>query len=76
MKGFANLELMIVIVIVLIAIFIFIFTFYSYSQSHISIGLNGVTEIRCIEGYKFIVGQEGQVRQIFDSAGKGLPCLN
>jgi hypothetical protein len=33
-----------------------------------------MTESRCIEGYKFIVGQEGQARQILDEFGKGVRC--
>jgi hypothetical protein len=35
-----------------------------------------MTESRCIEGYKFIVGQEGQARQILDELGKGVRCEN
>jgi len=43
-------------------------------NGNLSIGINGVTESRCIEGYKFIIGQEGQARQILDEFGKGVRC--
>lgn len=43
-------------------------------QSTVSYGINGMTEMRCIDGYKFIVGQEGNVRQVMDEFGKGLKC--
>ena len=42
----------------------------------ISYGINGMTESRCIEGYKFIVGQDGNTRQILDEMGKGVRCEN
>ncbi len=46
------------------------------NNNTISWGINGMTESRCIEGYKFIVGQEGQARQILDEFGKGVRCEN
>ncbi len=48
----------------------------SAGGNNISWGINGMTESRCIEGYKFIVGQEGQARQILDEFGKGVRCEN
>lgn len=40
----------------------------------ISYGINGLTETRCIDGYKFIVGEGGQARQILDGEGRGVRC--
>jgi len=53
------------------------FNYYIGSQngfSNISVGVNGMTESRCIDGYKFIIGQDGQTRQIMDSVGHGVQC--
>ena len=44
------------------------------SSSSVSWGINGMTEVRCIEGYKFVIGQEGQARQMMDELGKGVRC--
>ena len=46
------------------------------SNSNISYGVNGMTESRCLEGYKFIVGRDGNARQILDEFGKGVRCNN
>lgn len=35
----------------------------------------GYSEIKCIEGYKFILGYRGSPTQIMDSQGHGIPCL-
>ncbi len=76
-RGFTLIEMMVALVIGLIVITMFIGAFNSAgkgSSSSITWGLNGMTESRCIEGYKFIVGQEGQARQILDEFGKGVRC--
>jgi prepilin-type N-terminal cleavage/methylation domain-containing protein len=44
------------------------------NSGSVSIGVNGLTESRCIENYKFIIGQDGGVRQILDELGKGVRC--
>lgn len=44
------------------------------SNGNISYGINGMTESRCLEGYKFIVGKDGNARQILDEFGKGVRC--
>jgi len=80
-RGFTLIELMIVIVmIVIIGMVIMGFvgagTSAMSGHSNITWGINGMTESRCIEGYKFIVGQEGQARQILDELGKGVKCEN
>jgi len=75
-RGFTLIELMITIVIVMIFGTIG-FNFYIGSQngfSNVSMGINGMTESRCIDGYKFIIGQDGQTRQIMDSVGHGVQC--
>lgn len=73
-RGFTLIELMVVIVIGLILITIAMGAIGSKeSGSNFSIGLNGMIESRCIEGYKFIVTQEGS-RQILDEFGKGVRC--
>lgn len=46
------------------------------TNSNVSWGINGLTESRCIEGYKFIIGEQGQPRQILDEFGKGVRCEN
>jgi len=75
-RGFTLIELMITIVIVMIVCTIG-FNFYTASQngfSNVSMGINGMTESRCIDGYKFIIGQDGNSRQIMDSVGHGVQC--
>ena len=44
-------------------------------NSSISFGVNGMTESRCIEGYKFIINQDGHTKQILDEFGKGVRCF-
>jgi len=75
-RGFTLIELLTVIVIVMILSAVG-FNYYIGSQngfSNISVGVNGMTESRCIDGYKFIIGQDGQTRQIMDSVGHGVQC--
>lgn len=74
-RGFTLIELMIVVVIGLTVLLMIAGALGGASgTSNISWGINGMTESRCIEGYKFIVGQEGQPRQILDEFGKGVRC--
>ena len=76
-RGFTLIEMMIVIVFFLcIGMFVFNAANGFSNAGNISFGINGMTESRCIEGYKFIVGQEGQARQILDEFGKGVRCEN
>ena len=75
-RGFTLIELIVVIVVVAIVIMIAIPAIVGTSQgnSNISWGINGMTESRCIEGYKFITDQNGNTRQILDEFGKGARC--
>ena len=76
-RGFTLIELMIVLVFLASFGLIVAGGFAGMSgNSNISFGVNGLTESRCIEGYKFIVGEQGQARQILDEFGKGVRCEN
>jgi prepilin-type N-terminal cleavage/methylation domain-containing protein len=72
-RGFTLIELMIGIVILAI-IGLMAVGSTGDRNSKLSIGINGLTESRCIEGYKFVVGEHGQARQILDEFGKGVRC--
>lgn len=39
-----------------------------------SLGINGMTETRCINGMQFVVGQSGSVQQILGANGGGVSC--
>lgn len=74
-KGFTLIELMIVIAIICIFGTIVLGAVgASNGNSNISIGINGMMESRCVEGYKFIIDQDGRTRQILDEFGKGVRC--
>lgn len=75
-KGFTLIELMVAIVILLCFVMVIVGAGVgaSNSNSNISIGINGMMETRCVEGYKFIVDQNGNTRQILDEFGKGARC--
>ena len=66
-KSFAPIKLMIAIAIVVMVLTVL-------GASNISYGINGVTETRCINGMKFVVGQSGSVQQILGPNGGGVPC--
>lgn len=76
-RGFTLIEMMVTIVFFLcIGMFVITAVNGFNNAGSISFGINGMTESRCIEGYKFIVGHEGQARQILDEFGKGVRCEN
>lgn len=77
--GFTLIELLITIVFVLtlgmiVITFVGAGTAAMSGNSSITYGINGMTEARCIEGYKFIINQDGHTRQILDELGKGVKC--
>jgi prepilin-type N-terminal cleavage/methylation domain-containing protein len=74
-RGFTLVELMIAIVFVMVlATMVMNGIGAMNGNSTISFGVNGMTEVRCIDGYKFVVGDQGQARQILDEFGKGARC--
>ena len=73
-KGFTLVELAVALIF-LASLGLIIAGFAGISGgSNISIGINGMMETRCVEGYKFIVDQNGNTRQILDEFGKGARC--
>ena len=74
-KGFTLIELMVVIVMIgIVGITIMNIVMGVGVGTSVSWGINGVTEMRCIDGYKFVVGEHGQARQVMDELGKGVKC--
>ena len=74
-KGFTLIEFMIGLVFVGVLITLVLNVLGAMNgQSTISYGINGMTEMRCIDGYKFVIGQHGQTRQVMDEFGKGVKC--
>ncbi len=76
-RGFTLIELMVVFVLIgIIATVVAGAIGASQGNGNISYGINGMTESRCIEGYKFILDTKGNSRQILDEFGKGVRCEN
>lgn len=74
-RGFTLIELMVVIVIIgIVGLTVMNIVMGVAVGSSVSWGVNGMTESRCIEGYKFIINQDGHTRQILDEFGKGVRC--
>ena len=74
-KGFTLIELMIVIVMIgIVGITIVNIAMGTAVGTSVSWGVNGMTEVRCIDGYKFVIGEHGQARQMMDELGKGIKC--
>jgi prepilin-type N-terminal cleavage/methylation domain-containing protein len=72
-RGFTLIEMLIGLAVILIAISLGV-AGISGTSDNISFGVNGITESRCIDGYKFVVDQTGNARQILDEYGKGSRC--
>ena len=76
-RGFTLIEVMVVIVMVgIVCITAANIVMGTAVGSSVSWGVNGMTESRCIEGYKFVIGENGTPRQILDELGKGVRCGN
>lgn len=75
-KGVTMIEMMVIFAIISIVFMIALPAMMGVpmSNGNISWGVNGMTESRCIEGYKFVIGEQGQPRQILDEFGKGVRC--
>ena len=75
-KGFTLIEGMIVVVIVATVGMLVLQTAMGVTSINntVSYGINGMTEMRCIDGYKFVIGAQGQTRQVMDEFGKGVKC--
>lgn len=74
-RGFTLIEMLIVIAIIMIVGTVIMGAVgASNGNSNISIGINGMMETRCVEGYKFVIDQDGRTRQILDEFGKGVRC--
>ena len=75
MKGFTLIECMIAIVIMGIVLAIVAGGASSMNGGGaVSFGINGITEMRCINGFQFVIGEGGQARQVLDEFGKGVRC--
>lgn len=74
-NGFTLIEAMIALVIIGI-LFTVVLNAVGFASGNgsVSYGVNGMTESRCIENYKFIIDQKGNSRQILDEFGKGVRC--
>lgn len=44
------------------------------SGSSIQMTVNGMVQSTCIDGYKFMVGHNGEVRQVMSELGHGVRC--
>ena len=77
-RGVTLIEMMVVFVIITVIGLIVAPIIFGTSNNtgNVSWGVNGMTESRCIENYKFIVSQDGNARQILDEFGKGVKCEN
>lgn len=77
-RGFTLIELLISLAVlgIIVAVAMPVLMGTTGQTNNISWGVNGMTESRCIEGYKFIIDQKGNSRQILDEFGKGVKCEN
>lgn len=76
-RGFTLIEMLVAIVFLMCIVTFVMSAVNGFTGNGvISWGVNGMTEIRCIDGYKFVVGEHGQARQILDEFGKGARCGN
>lgn len=70
-KGLKVFELMFIVAVVVTGVVLWA---SMMSDRDVSYGLSGLTEMRCIGGYKFAVGEGGQARQVMSENGHGVRC--
>lgn len=77
-RGFTLIEGVVIVCIIMIlaAVALPWLAGVPVSNGNISYGVNGMTESRCIEGYKFVISSDGNARQILNELGKGVRCDN
>jgi hypothetical protein len=63
-----------IVLVIFALLFIIVWAQIENPSSNVSWGINGMTEERCIGGYKHVIGEGGQARQIMDEFGKGVKC--
>lgn len=75
-RGFTIIEFLILLAIIGIVAMVVISAIAGTTAqgNSLSFGFNGVTETRCIDGFKFVVGADGNARQVLDEFGKGARC--
>ena len=75
-NGFGNNIKLFIGFVFAIVVLVTIFNGYHAlnGNNEYSFGLNGVTELRCIGGYKFVINQDGTLRQVLSEFGKGVSC--
>lgn len=82
-RGFTLIELMVVVAIVMILAAIVLPAIFGVqsteNRSPLQTGVGIVApqpnaDTRCIDGFKFISGGDGSVRQILDDQGHGIRC--
>jgi prepilin-type N-terminal cleavage/methylation domain-containing protein len=74
-NGFTIIELLIVAAIVgLVGMILIGAANGGLNGGEITFGINGLSETRCVGGYKHTIGPDGSARQIMDEFGKGIRC--
>ena len=74
-RALSNIVQGLIVLVFFILLFIIVWAqIENPGSSSISWGINGMTEERCIGGYKHAIGEGGQARQIMDEFGRGVKC--
>ena len=74
-RGMTLIEVLVIAAIIAILALVAVPAIVGHdTTSNITFGINGTTESRCVEGYKFVLDNKGNARQILDEFGKGVRC--